>query len=139
MPSRASSFARPPARDRARVARAPLDARGTARDACAEWANDQTSGGPLCPYDCSNNGECVNSGSASGDDTKCACSSTPFAGVAGSLAPFGNACRDMYRHYGTATSATPVISLEPGKFWYGSYDLSGIYRYSGDGVEISFN
>ncbi|OUS49687.1 hypothetical protein BE221DRAFT_66928 [Ostreococcus tauri] len=99
----------------------------------------QTSGGPLCPYDCSNNGECVNSGSASGDDTKCACSSTPFAGVAGSLAPFGNACRDMYRHYGTATSATPVISLEPGKFWYGSYDLSGIYRYSGDGVEISFN
>ena len=98
--------------------------------------SDGVTQAPLCAWDCSNCGTCVNSGSATGDNTKCQCDTSPTITGDGATFAHGSACRDRYGTYESLRSKSS-LTVSPGQFLYTSYDAWNLVSRSQDyGMEI---
>lgn len=97
-----------------------------------------TTSSPLCAWDCSgpDRGTCENSGEPDGDNTRCRCAETSFAGMP---RPFGIACRDSYEELQGNGSGGGRVTLSPGVAYVASYDMWLIYRSVSYGVDISID
>ena len=98
--------------------------------------SDGVTQAPLCAWDCSSRGTCVNSGSATGDNTKCECDASPTITGDGFTFASGSACRDRYGTYENLRSKSS-LTVSPGQFLYLSYDAWNLVSRSQDyGLEI---